>query len=225
MINFEALYGVSYGLYIVSSGDNKYGNGFISNTVFQVTADPPKFAICCNKDNFTAEFILNTSAFSVSILEINTPNDIFNRFGYKSGRDIDKIKGMNILYAKTGVPIVIDHSLSYFECIVEKTIDVGSHWLFIGLLVNSAIVDNTLEPITYAYYRQVKKGLSPKNAPTYIDVTKINDHVNESMSNAYKCSVCGYIYDESEHDTAFANLPEDWVCPICGAGKEDFIEQ
>ena len=225
MIDFEALFGVSYGLYIVGSGNRKHGNGFISNTVFQVTADPPKFAICCNKDNFTAEFILKSGAFSVSILETNTPVDIFNRFGYKSGRDIDKMQGINIQYAETGVPIVIEHSLSYLECKVEKTFDVGSHWLFIGLLVNSVLIDNTLEPITYAYYRLVKKGLSPKNAPTYIDVSKLTTHEVASSSAAYKCSVCGFIYDESEQENPFAELPDDWVCPICGAGKEDFIEQ
>ena len=66
MINFEALFKISYGLFNVSSGDKNKGNGFISNTVFQVTADPAKFAVCCNKKNYIAEFIKNSEVFRTS---------------------------------------------------------------------------------------------------------------------------------------------------------------
>lgn len=46
----------------------------------------------------------------------------------------------------------------------------------------------------------------------------------------YVCKVCGYIYDPAEGDpdngvapgTAFGNLPEDWVCPLCAVGKDEF---
>ena len=80
MINFEALFKVSYGLYVVCSGDKSRGNGFISNTVFQVTSTPARFASCCNKDNYTAEFIKESGAFSISVLHQDTPADIFGRF-------------------------------------------------------------------------------------------------------------------------------------------------
>jgi flavin reductase (DIM6/NTAB) family NADH-FMN oxidoreductase RutF len=222
MIDFEALYGISYGLYIVSSGNQNRGNGFISNTVFQVTAQPPRFVICSNKDNYTSEFIRSIGFFAVSILEINTPSEIFTHFGYKSGREIDKFVGMNIRYTENGVPVVLDHAISFLECRVENTIDMDTHWMFTSQLLHSEIIDNRLEPITYQYYREVKKGIAPKNAPTYIDVSKLNKITATEKNAEYKCEVCGYIYDEADEKIRFADLPDDWVCPLCGAEKESF---
>ena len=232
MINIEALFKVSYGLYIVCSGDDKQGNGFISNTVFQVTASPPRFASCCNKDNYTAEFIEKTGAFSVSVLHQDAPADVFGRFGYKSGRDTDKLEGMRVQYGETGVPIVLDEAIAYLECKVVQTHDVGTHWLFIGELVHSDILDDSMEPMTYLHYRQVKKGLAPKNAPTYVDKSLLEKKEEASGFKKFKCAACGYVYDEEAGDpengiepgTAFADLPDDWSCPLCGTEKEDFFE-
>jgi flavin reductase (DIM6/NTAB) family NADH-FMN oxidoreductase RutF/rubredoxin len=232
MINFEALFKVSYGLYIVCSGDKNRGNGFISNTVFQVTSEPARFASCCNKDNLTAEFIKKSGVFSVSVLHQGTPADIFGRFGYKSGRDIDKLEGMRVQYGETGVPILLNESIAFLECRVVQTFDVGTHWLFIGELVQSEVLDDTLEPITYLHYRRVKKGLAPKNAPTYVDKSKLEKKEAPSKFRKYKCTACGYIYDEETGDpsngidpgTGFDDLPDDWVCPVCGTEQEDFIE-
>ncbi len=232
MINIEALFKVSYGLYVVCSGDKNRGNGFISNTVFQVTSSPARFASCCNKDNYTAEFIKKSGAFSVSVLHQDTPADIYGHFGYKSGRDIDKMDGMKIQYGETGVPIVLDEAIAYLECKVVQTHDVGTHWLFIGELVQADVVDDRMEPITYLHYREVKKGLAPKNAPTYVDKSLLEKKVAASPFKKFKCTACGYVYDEEAGDpsngidpgTTFADLPDDWVCPICGTEKEDFIE-
>jgi flavin reductase (DIM6/NTAB) family NADH-FMN oxidoreductase RutF/rubredoxin len=224
MINFEALFKVSYGLYIVSSGDKNYGNGFISNTVFQVTAEPPRFAICCNKLNYTSEIINKSGYFSVSILHKDASAEIFGRFGYKSGKDFNKLEGMLVKYGESGVPIVQNDSIAFLECKVVQTIDVGTHFMYIGELLQSEILDNSKDPITYLYYRQVKKGVAPKNAPTYIDKSKLTDKVTESKSKKYKCTACGYIYDESVEKIKFSDLPNDWVCPVCGTEKEDFIE-
>ena len=107
MIDFNALFKVSYGLYIVSSGDKSYGNGYISNTVFQVTAEPPQFATCCNKDNHTASIIEKHGVFGVSVLEQETDQDIYGTFGYKSGKDVNKFEGLDIEYGETGAPIVL----------------------------------------------------------------------------------------------------------------------
>lgn len=232
MINFEALYKISYGLYVVCSGDKNRGNGFISNTVFQVTSSPARFASCCNKDNYTAEFIKDSGAFSVSVLHQDTPADIFGRFGYKSGRDFDKLEGMRVQYGETGVPIVLDEVIAYLECKVIQTHDVGTHWLFIGELVQSEVLDERMEPITYLHYREVKKGLAPKNAPTYVDKSLLEKKETTSKFKKFKCTACGYVYDEEAGDpsngidpgTLFADLPDDWVCPVCGTEKEDFIE-
>lgn len=224
MINLEALFKISYGLYIVSSGDSKQGNGFISNTVFQLTAEPAQFATCCSKNNFTTELIIKAGAFSVSVLHKDTQSAIYERFGYKSGKDINKMEGVGVKYGQTGIPIVMNDAIAFLECKVVQTIDVGTHLLFIGELVQSEIIDNTKEALTYAYYREVKKGVAPKNAPTYIDQSKLIKLAEGVTSKKFKCEVCGYIYDESEESEKYDTLPHDWACPICGAGKEDFIE-
>jgi flavin reductase (DIM6/NTAB) family NADH-FMN oxidoreductase RutF/rubredoxin len=224
MISFEALFKISYGLFIVSSGDKNKGNGFISNTVFQVTSDPAKFAVCCNKNNYTAEFIRSFEVFSVSVLHQNAAPEIFGRFGYKSGRDIDKLDGMSVIYGETGVPIVMNDCIAFLECDVRQTIDVGTHLIFIGKLIRSEVVDDTKEPITYNYYRQVKKGVAPKNAPTYIDLTKLKLNEPEVSNKRFQCAACGYIYDEATECVKFSELPETWICPSCGSDKSDFFE-
>jgi len=224
MINFEALFKISYGLFIVSSGDKNRGNGFISNTVFQVTAEPAKFAACCNKNNYTADFIKKYNAFSVSVLHQDTSPEIFGRFGYKSGRETDKMQGMSVRYGVTGVPIVMNDCIAFLECRLEQTVDVGTHLIFIGELVQSVIVDDTKVPITYNYYRQVKKGSAPENAPTYIDRSKLEKGISGITSKKFKCTACGYIYDEANEDRRFSELPDNWVCPVCGSEKSDFIE-
>lgn len=172
MINIDALSKISYGLYIVCSGDENKGNGFISNTVFQVTSEPPKFAVCCNKNNLTAEFIKKYNTFSISILEQDVDSKIMGRFGYRSGKDFNKMDGVEIKYGDTGVPMVLNNSLALLECKLSETIDLGTHLMFIGELISSEVTNDTKEPLTYAYFREVKKGIAPKNAPTYIDKSK-----------------------------------------------------
>ena len=224
MIDFNALFKVSYGLYIVSSGDKYKGNGYVSNTVFQVTADPPQFATCCNKDNYTAQIIEKTDAFAISVLHTETKQETYGTFGYKSGRDIDKLEGINLTYGETGVPIVIEDSIAFLECNVIKIIDLGTHIMFIGKLVQSKIIDDSKEPLTYAFYRQEKNGFAPKNAPTYIDKTKLENNTMDKTTAKYKCIICGYIYDDAVESAKFEDLPDDWKCPVCGASKEDFIK-
>jgi len=224
VIQLEALYKISYGLYIVTSGDRNQGNGFVSNTVFQVTSQPQRFAVCCNKDNYSASFIQQFKAFAVSILAQDTSAELIGKFGYKSGREMNKMTDVKVIFKETNVPIVLDGSLAFFECKLVDVFDVGTHWIFIGELVSAEIVDDTGQPLTYAYYREVKKGFSPKNAPTYIDQSKIETKTENAMSKKFKCPICGYIYDEAEEKVKFSDLPDDWVCPVCGSEKSEFIE-
>ena len=224
MLNYESFFKITYGLYIVASGDANSGNGFISNTVFQVTAEPPQFAASCNKANLTAEFIQKTGYFSVSVLSQDCKTEIYSKFGYKSGREINKLQGCELKYGDSGVPIILDDAVACFELKVVNTIDVGTHLLFVGEVINCEILNNTLEPITYDYYRKIKKAASPKNAPTYIDESKLSPKPEQASGKRYKCIVCGYIYDESIEKTKFSDLPDDWVCPACGSEKSDFYE-
>lgn len=224
MIDVSALFSISYGLYIVCSGDNRKGNGFISNTVFQVTSKPAKFTICCNKNNLTADFIKRTGVFSVSVLEQDASSEIIGKFGYKSGNDVDKLAGTAVKYGETGVPIVLSDSLAYLECTVVDTIDVGTHWMFIGELVDAGILDDGKQPLTYQYYRQVRKGVSPKNAPTYVEPQKPESQPENALLKKYKCMACGHVYDEAIEPIKFEDLPEDWQCPVCCSGKSEFVE-
>ncbi len=231
MLNFEAFFKISYGLYIVNSGDSNKGNGFVSNSVFQVTSEPPQIAACCNKKNYTAEFIRKTGLFSVSVLKQDASSDIVGRFGYKSGRDIDKLNGISIIKGETGVPVITQDSTAYLECRLKQTLDVGTHLIFIGEVVAADVLAD-LEPLTYAYYRQIKRGVAPENAPTYIDKTKLKGTAIKDEAVKYQCAVCGYIYDPATGDeatgvkpgTKFEDIPDDWVCPVCAAEKQDFIK-
>ena len=224
MINYEALYKISYGLYVVASGSKDYGNGYISNTVFQVTSDPPRFATCCNKDNHTAGLIQSTGLFSVSVLSLDAGPATIGTFGYKSGKDSNKLEKMNVRFGETGVPIVLDDAIAYLECRVTDTYDVGTHLMFIGELVQAEVIDDSQDPLTYLHYRKVRKGVAPKNAPTYIDKSKLEKKPTEKKYASYECAACGYIYDEEKEGIRFEDLPDDWICPLCGSEKDDFVK-
>jgi rubredoxin/flavin reductase (DIM6/NTAB) family NADH-FMN oxidoreductase RutF len=237
-MDIEAFFKISYGLYIVSSKDGSNYNGHISNTVFQITADPPRFAIASHKDNLTTSYIQKSRLFSISILQEDIRLDFFGPWGFKSGRTIDKFKGTSYKLGKTGVPIVLDKTIAYIECEVTDQVDTGTHILFIGRVVESEILTPGVNPLTYRHYREDIKGLSPQNSPTFIpDIKeKIIHHeppipLPPDKPAQYQCSVCGYIYDPEEGDphagiapgTAFEDIPDDWTCPICGVSKKDFF--
>ena len=221
MIDFNALFKVSYGLYIVSSGSREHGNGYVSNTVFQVSAEPPLFASCCHKENHTAELIKASGGFSVSVLRKDAGAETIGTFGYRSGKDTDKFEGRDVRYGETGVPIVVNDAIAILEFRVKDTLDVGTHLMFMGELIHAEILDEEAEPLTYLYYRSVKKGAAPKNAPTYIDKSKLEKKPEGDFAR-YECPACGYIYDEEKEDNRFDDLPDDWICPVCGEGKSEF---
>jgi flavin reductase (DIM6/NTAB) family NADH-FMN oxidoreductase RutF len=166
-MNLKVLHNCTYGLYVIGSRKGDRLNGQIANTVFQVTSDPPTVAVSINKQNLTWEFISESKAFAASILSQDTPLSFIGHFGFKSGRDVDKLKDVNYKLGETGSPIVIDHSLAYIEARVINQVDVGSHTIFIGELVGADVLGEGA-PMTYAYYHQVKRGTAPKTAPSYI---------------------------------------------------------
>jgi len=228
-MNIEAFFKISYGLYIISSSDGEKKNGYIGNSAFQVTAEPAQIAISSNKNNYTTELIRASKKFSISVLKQNAKSEIVGLFGYKSGKDINKFESISYITGETGVPIVTEDSVAWFECVVKQEFDVGTHLIFIAEIVNNDLLNDDL-PLTYSYYRETKKGIAPKNAPTYIDKSKLETKKEEIKSEKYKCLVCGYIYDSASGDdvnhipkgTKFEDLPDDWVCPICGEDKEMF---
>ena len=157
---------LSYGLYIVTSKDEGRLNGQVVNTVIQVTSEPPRVAVIINKKNLTHEFILNSKVFSASVLEESTPMIFLGPFGFRSGRDVDKLSKVDFKEGITGCPLISEHALSVLEAEVIDQIDLGTHTVFIGNVVSSEILKKG-SPLTYQYYHQVLKGKSPPNAPTY----------------------------------------------------------
>jgi flavin reductase (DIM6/NTAB) family NADH-FMN oxidoreductase RutF/rubredoxin len=225
---------ISYGLYIVAAKKDDKLNGQIVNTVFQITAEPPTLAVSINRKNLTHECINASNAFTISILTQDAPMTFIGTFGFKCGRDLDKFQGVDYKLGLTGMPIVLDHTVGYFELDCVNRIDVGTHTIFIGQVRDARLIKDA-EPLTYAYYHQVKKGYASKNAPTYIDPKLLKPaEKKEDMKMAkYQCTICGYIYDPEKGDpdsgvkpgTPFEALPEGWVCPVCGAAKDQFVKQ
>ena len=166
-MNSKALHKISYGLYIVTSGKENNCNGQIVNTLFQVTSEPPTIAVSINKQNFTHELIRKSSVLAVSILSRNTPLKFIGHFGFRSGRDVDKLEEVNFKVGRTGAPIVLDHTIAYLEAEVIKEVDAGTHTIFICKVVDAEILTDE-EPMTYFYYHIIKKGTTPKAAPTYL---------------------------------------------------------
>jgi len=164
----NALRSLSYGLYIVSSVKDGRFNGQIANTVFQITSEPVTVAISIHNDNLTNEYIRKSGCFSVSILSIEADFKFIGTFGFKSGRNIDKLTGIRFLQRSTGAPVILDNTVAWLELEVIDTKDIGTHTLFIGQLVDAEIINEAIQPMTYDYYHKVIKGKSPKKAPTYI---------------------------------------------------------
>jgi ferric-chelate reductase [NAD(P)H] len=165
-IDRKAFRNLSYGLYIVTSKDEGRLNGQVVNTVIQVTSDPPRMAVIINKNNLTHEFISNSKVFGVTVLEQTAPLKFFGPFGFRSGRDIDKLSNVDFKEGTTGSPLITEHALSVLEVKVFDQIDLGTHTVFIGDVVNSEVLKSG-SPLTYQYYHEELKGKSPPAAPTF----------------------------------------------------------
>lgn len=163
----KALHKISYGLYIIGAGKDDRENAQVANSVVQVSAEPAIISVCLNKNNLTHEFVTGSRSFSVSVLGQDTPLRFIGNFGFKSGRDTDKLEGVKHLKGVTGAPVVTENAVAYLEAEVIAEADVATHTIFIGKLVAAKVLGEG-EPMTYAYYHQVKRGTTPKTAPSYV---------------------------------------------------------
>jgi len=240
-MKLRAFHQITYGIYLIASEFEGRKAGYIANTVFQVTSEPPFIAVSCHKNNASAEIIRQAGSFSVSVLRKDASPKLIGDFGFKSGRDIDKHSDLQVIRSKTGAPVVLNDSLDWFDCQVREVNDLGSHWLIIGEVMESELISDD-EPMTYAWYRGKYKILSPKNSPTYLDRDQLeaerqavlaeSAQAGEEKASArqYVCVICGFTYDPEEGDpsagippgTPFGELPEDYRCPVCNAAKEYF---
>lgn len=229
MFNPETLHKISYGLYIITTKEGKKYNGQIANAVIQISAQPVIIAVGIHKQNLTHEYITSSGHFVISVLEQETPFSLIQRFGFNSGRDIDKLAGVGHGWTGEQVPYITDHSLAYLAATIIQKVDAGTHTLFLGE-VTEALILKEGAPMTYDYYHRVLKRGVPSTAPTF-QFTEKKKGV-QSMEK-YICTVCGYVYDPEDGDpnnnispgTPFSELPADWKCPVCGAGKDKFEKE
>lgn len=202
MLDKKALYQISSGLYLVSSKNEGHQAGCIINTLMQVTSKPVQVSITINKENDTTGTILKSNVFHVTALASNVDMNVIATFGFQSSKEIDKFQSFETKYDTLDNPYIEEGMNASFACKVVHTLDVGSHIIIVGEVVESESLSQE-NSMTYAYYHDVKKGNSPKNAPTY------QEEIKTDKKTKWRCKICGYIYEGEE-------LPADFICPICG---------
>lgn len=226
----KALWTVSYGMYLVTGSSGQRANGQIANTVFQVTAEPPRVAVALNHENLTHALVCAGRWFGLSVLTDETPMDFIGLWGFRSGREVDKLANATVR-AGRHVPLVADHALAVLEAEVIQQIELGSHTLFVGQVTGGEVLGNGT-PLTYAAYH-ARKGRAPRTAPTFRGEAETQAAPAPAAAATFECDVCGYTYDPRLGDAAagipsgtrFEDLPDTWTCPVCGAPRSSFRAQ
>ena len=207
----KAMFKLTYGLFVLTAKDGDKVNGCIINTAMQQTTTPNRVSITVNKQNFTEGMVRKTGKCNVSFLDESGTFDTFKRFGFQSGKDVDKFAGLDAAVyatAENGIPYIKKGCNAYLSLEVEQAIDLGTHTLFIAKVTAGEVLSDR-PSMTYAYYHaNVKPNPNKPAAP--------------SGGKVWVCRICGYEYDEAKEGVAFEDLPADWVCPLCKHGKQDF---
>lgn len=207
----SVLRNISYGMYLIGSRDEKKV-GCIANSIIQITSNPITIAVSINHENYTNQVIKKVKKFSVSILDEQVDSNIIGTFGYKTSKEIDKYKDIEIDILEE-MPI-LKETCGAFVCKVVDMLETSTHTIFIGEIINTKAATQN-HPMTYRYYHEVLKGKSPVKAPTYVEESLEEKLEEKKTKTVWKCEICGY---EVEMDT----LPEDYICPICGRPVQYF---
>ena len=195
--DLTALFNIGYGLYVVTTNDGTRDNGLIVNTVSQVTNTPNRIAVTINKQNYSFHTIQKTGVLNVNCLDVSAPFSLFQRFGFQSGRTVDKFAGMEVLRSDNGLAFLPRYINSFMSLKVESYVDMDTHGMFICTVTEARVMSDA-ETMTYTYYQN---NVKPKP--------------ETEGKHGFVCKVCGWIY---EGDT----LPDDIVCPLCKHGAADF---
>lgn len=215
-MNKNVFRNLSYGVYVISTLDGERHTGCVANSAMQITSSPASIAVSINHDNYTNSCIEKSGKFAVSILSESTDPGIIGTFGFQSGKDIDKFADVKYHVAE-GVA-VLDDCCGYIVCKVTGKLETATHTIFLGEAVDGEPVGST-PAMTYAYYHNVVKGKSPKNAPTYIAE---DENTPAEAKEKWVCSICRYEYDG---EIPFEQLPDSYICPVCRQPKSKFIRQ
>ncbi len=194
--DLNALFNIGYGLYVITSNDGKKDNGLIVNTVTQVTNTPNRIAVTINKENYSHHVIKQTGIMNINCLSVDAPFAVFERFGFRSGRNADKFEGLEPLRSDNGLAFLPRNINSFMSLKVEQYVDLGTHGMFICEVTESRVISNA-ESMTYAYYHA---NVKPKP--------------ETEGKKGYVCKICGYVHE--------GELPEDFICPLCKHGVADF---
>ena len=195
--DLTALFKIGYGLYVVTSNDGKKDNGLIVNTVTQVTSTPNRIAVTINKDNYSHHVIKQSGIMNINCLTVDAPFAVFEKFGFVSGRNVNKFADCEPLRSDNGLVFLPRYINSFMSLKVDQYLDLGTHGMFICSVTESRVISDK-DTMTYAYYHQ---NVKPKP--------------QTEGKKGYVCKICGYVY---EGDT----LPEDFICPLCKHGAVDF---
>lgn len=210
----EVLRALSYGLYAVGVKEGEKKSACIVNTVFQVTADPMFVAMSMSHDNYSWQCIRESGVFTVSVLSEQTPAKVIGALGFHSGREKDKLADIAYFVTDQGLPVVSSEICCWFSCRVVESAETPTHTIFIAEITGGSDAYSG-QPMTYAYYHRVIRGRAPKNAPTYQPFPS-----SSPAPGGFVCPQCGYVYTGDA--SAFAALPPEWRCPVCGAPKSVF---
>ena len=216
-----ALFKLSYGLYIVSSREGERVNAQIANTVFQISDTPVRICVSLNKGNLTNEFVKKSGVLTINVLDQDVPFDVIGRFGFQSGRDVEKFADFSYGLDVNGCPMIVEDCVANIACKVVDQMEVETHTLFICEILEASKKDG--EPMTYAHYHLRKSNggaVVPKTTP----VESALEKPAVGGGKKYQCMICGHIYDEDKEGVKFADLPDDWTCPICRVNKNMFME-
>ena len=199
----KAMYKLSYGLFVLTAKVGDKENGCITNTAVQVASEPNTISFAVNKANYTHDMVMETKSANISVISEAADFELFEHFGFQSGRDVDKFADFrDCKYAENGIPYITKGTNAYFSIDVKQTVDLGSHTLFIGVPTAMEVLADTASA-TYAYYQS---DIKPK--PEKVGETKTGQTI-------WRCRICGYEYVGEE-------MPDDFLCPLCNHPKADF---
>ncbi len=194
----DALCKIGYGLYILTTRSNGRDNGCIVNTFSQLALSPLRVGVSICKDNLTCQMVQESKLFNITVLNEKARFDVFKHFGYQSGKSVDKFANLELPRCGNGLCYLTENANCYFSCKVTETVDLGSHILFIAEVNDMKVLNKESETVTYSFYQR-----NIKPAPEKV------------QKNGWRCKICNYVYEGE-------TLPEDFVCPLCKHGVEDF---
>ena len=203
MIEREAMYKLTYGLFMLTTTDGQKQNGCIVNTVSMLTDNPTRIVVFVNKSNYSEELLRKTGVFNVSVLAESTPFEIFKQFGFQSGRDVDKFEGGRYATSENGLYYLPEYANAMMSAKVVDSYDYGTHTLFVAEVTEAKKL-STDKSVTYEYYQN---NIKPKPQAAKVE--------EPAAKGKWVCKICGYVHEGDE-------LPDDFICPWCKHPASDF---